>query len=75
MIANDFHGKPVVLILDPDAREEANRIVIALNEAGCHTVPVWLPDGYDCNDYDPVTIWNIIRSQCRERGIIIPTNL
>lgn len=66
-------GKPVILVLDPEAREETDKTISNLINAGVVALPIHLPEGYDCGDYDRATLWNIIHSQARQSGIILPT--
>lgn len=71
-ILNTWPGKPVILILDPDAREEMRSTVADMRANDVVVVEVNLPDGFDCGDYDRRTIWNIIHSQAAQRGVILP---
>lgn len=72
LIANTWPGKPVVLIFDPDARDEMRGTLADMQANDVVVVEVVLPDGFDCGDYDRPTLWNIIRSQAQQRGVILP---
>ena len=65
--------KPIILIFDPDAREEMRASLNDLANIGRNpVVEVELPDGFDPGDYDQATIHNIIHARARERGVILP---
>ncbi len=72
LILNQWAGKPVILILDPDAREEMRGILTDMRHNDVVVVEVLLPEGYDCGDYDRTSLWNIIYAQTRSRGVILP---
>lgn len=72
MALSTWTGKPFILLLDPDARDEMRSTVENLISNGVVVVEVYLPDGYDCGDYDRRTIWNIIHTQTRARGVVLP---
>lgn len=64
--------KPIIMILDPDAREEMRSTVLDLRNSGAIVVEVLLPGEHDCGDYDRRTLLNIIYSQARQMGVILP---
>lgn len=72
LILSTWHGKPIVLLLDPDALEETRSAVADLRQNGAVVVEIILPEGYDPGDYDRRTIWQIIHAQARDRGVILP---
>lgn len=72
LVVQTWGGKPIILILDPDAREEMRSAVNDLREARQIVVEIILPEGYDCGDYDRRTLWNIIHLQARNMGVILP---
>ena len=72
LLVGTWGEKPIVMILDPDAREEMRGTVADLRNSGCIVVEITLPEGFDPGDYDRPTLWNIIHSQSRERGVILP---
>lgn len=72
MILNDWPNVPIVLMLDPDAKEEMQGILADFVNNNIVIVPVWLPEGYDPSDYDRITIWNTIRAKARDIGVILP---
>ncbi len=69
---NTWTSKPIVLIFDPDAREEMQATVADLRENNAVVVEVVLPGEYDCGDYDRRTLWNIIHAQANQMGVILP---
>lgn len=73
IILSEWANKPIVLLLDPDAREEMRGAVADLRASNAVVAEVMLPDGYDPGDYDAGTIWNTIYAQTRQVGIILPT--
>ncbi len=67
-----WQGKPVVLLLDPDAREEMTGIIdLLLTTGGSPVIQVLLPEGYDAGDYDRTTIMNIIHTQATAAKITL----
>lgn len=72
MIINNWPNVPVVLMLDPDAREEMTGIMNDFLNNHVVIIPVWLADGYDPGDYDRVAIWNQIRAEAAKLGVILP---
>lgn len=69
---NAWLGKPIIVLLDPEAQAEGTKICQQLAEVYHTVVAVSLPLGYDCGDYDHTTIWNIIRAQAARAGILLP---
>lgn len=66
-------GKPIVLLLDPDARDEMEGILRELTNASTSPiVPVWLSQGYDPADYTHEAIVSMIRSAAGAVGIDLP---
>lgn len=72
LILSTWQGKPIIMILDPDAREESRSAISDLRQNNAVVVEVVLPDGYDCGDYDRRSLWNIIYNQCQAQGVILP---
>ena len=72
LIVNTWDGKPVILIFDPEAQEEMQKVMYNLQQQNMVTVPVTLPAGYDCGDYAPRSIWDIIYAQARQLGVVLP---
>jgi DNA primase len=71
LVLNHWEGKPVILILDPDAYDEMRGVVQNMLTNNVVIVEILLPEGYDCGDYDKTTLRNIIHSQARQRGVIL----
>jgi DNA primase len=68
-----WRGKPILLLLDPDARREMEGMLAEMMHiqvsGGGAMFPVVLPDGRDPADYDRVTIQAIIQTRAREVGV------
>jgi hypothetical protein len=68
-----WRGKPILLLLDPDARREMEGMLAEMMHiqvsGGGAMFPVVLPDGRDPADYDRVTIQAIIQARAREVGV------
>ena len=69
MIMANWTNKPVILIFDPDAKEQMRATMHDMLNNDMIVVTVDLPDGYDCGDYDRNHIWNIIHAKCNQRGV------
>lgn len=72
LLLNTWPGKPIILIFDPDAREEMRATVADLRSSGTVVVEIVLPGEHDCGDYDRRTLWNIIYSQASAMGVTLP---
>jgi DNA primase len=59
-IATTWGRKPVVLMLDHDAKAEMEQGTAALKARGVDVRPVFLPDSRDPADYDAVDIEGLI---------------
>ena len=73
LLVSTWIGKPIVLIFDPDAREEMRAAVQELRRIHSVVIEIVLPDGYDCGDYDRQTLWMIINAQAKNQGVILPS--
>lgn len=68
-----WEGKPVVLLLDPDAQVQMDGIVDLLLATGrSPVIRVNLPMGYDAGNYDQTTLNNVIYAQAAQSGILLP---
>lgn len=68
-----WKGKPVILLLDPDARLEMEGMIdLMLSTGNNPVVQILLPEGYDAGDYDHATIMNIIYTQADAAKIPLP---
>ncbi len=61
----------IVVLLDPDAREEANKLTERLKKVSSHVANVVLPDGKDPGSYatDQDELWYHIVSQCEMQSV------
>lgn len=72
LLVATWDRKPIIFMLDPDAREESwGTIQDLMNLNTNPIVAVDLPPGNDPSDYGYETVWNIIRSTCHARGVIL----
>lgn len=66
---------PIIILLDPEAQEESRGLIDSIMSApGQHpVVSVELPGGLDPGKFlnDRATLWGIIQSQVRARGVLI----
>ena len=70
-----WEGKPVVVILDSDARNEmAAALDQLLRQGRSPVVPIYLPAGYDPADYPTTEIWQLIQTAATHAGVLLPTN-
>ena len=65
-------GKPIILIFDPEARDEMAKTTEELRDNGAVVVEIILPGENDCGDYDRRELWNIIYSQTAAMGVRLP---
>lgn len=73
LLQQAWAGKPIILLLDPDARDEMEGIIGELKNAGRQPIiPVFLPAGFDPADYAHETGVNMIRAAAAESGINLP---
>lgn len=75
LLIQTWGGKPIIFLLDPDADDVADktqRDIERLQHAGQIVLSARVADGYDPGDYDPSALWNIIRAQARDRGVVLP---
>jgi hypothetical protein len=73
LLQNIGDRKPLIFLLDSDAREEIEGIIHSfLMSPGQHPVlPVYLPEGFDPGDYDRTTLWNLITVEAHNHGLPI----
>lgn len=71
LLGEHWRGKPVVLLLDGDARESREKESASLRRSGNHpaVVVVQLPEAYDPGAYDWATINRIVHAQAAEAGV------
>lgn len=73
LLLTTWVGKPIVLLLDPDAREEMEGILGELQRAARQPIiPLYLPPGYDPADYPHSTGVNMIRAAAAAAGVELP---
>lgn len=73
LLQHSWPGKPIILCLDPEAREESAGILHELNQSDHNPiVDVRLDAGWDPADYDTAALWNIIYSQANAIGVTLP---
>jgi hypothetical protein len=73
LLQQSWPGKPIIICLDPEAREEAAGMLHELHRSNCNpVVDVHLAEGWDPADYESGALWNIIRSRASEMGIPLP---
>lgn len=64
-ISTTWAGKPVVLLLDNDARAESEQAVNLLRSRDCDVRPIYLPDRRDPADYSAGEIQDMIAKELR----------
>lgn len=70
LLFNNWPMKPIIFMLDPDARADAAEIIQEMVMVGTNPiVEVALPGDADPGSYSREAIWNIIYSQCAARGV------
>lgn len=72
LLLSTWGDRPILLLLDPDAREQARGVVAELRQSNAIVVEICLADGYDPGDYDPQTVHTIIRAQAQSAGVRLP---
>jgi hypothetical protein len=74
LIEQQWTGKPVLLLLDPDARDNMVGIVREMERLGAvKIVPIYLPEGMPAPDEcDRDSICNFIRSESAAKGVQLP---
>jgi hypothetical protein len=66
-------GRPIVLILDPDARDNMEGMLDDILRSGRNpVVPLYLPEGFDPGDYTHEANVNMIRAAARQAGFELP---
>lgn len=71
-LLSTWPGKPIILIFDPEARDEMAKTTEELRDNGAVVVEIILPGENDCGDYDRRELWNIIYSQTAAMGVRLP---
>jgi hypothetical protein len=73
LLQQSWAGKPIVLCLDPEAREESAGILWELARSDTNPiVDVSLEPGRDPAQYETDVLWNIIYTQARAIGVRLP---
>jgi hypothetical protein len=73
LVNNTWAGKPVILMLDPDAREQMEGIIREMQRLGrVMVIPIWLPQGTDPDNFDHGTNLAMIRAHARQAGFELP---
>ena len=73
LLEETWPGKPVILALDPDARESTEGIVRDMQRSGrINLIPLWLNGAMDPGDYTHEAIVNIIRATAARHGVDLP---
>jgi hypothetical protein len=73
LLAAGWHGKPVVVLLDADAPEEAEKVrkqVAALHPE--QVVVVTLPEGMDPGSCPRDELWGLVRAEAARQGANLP---
>lgn len=73
LLLSTWDRKPIIFILDPDAKKEMEGIVNDLRQTGAIVCEITLPVDHDCGDYDSSSLWQIIYQQTAAVGIRLPT--
>jgi hypothetical protein len=73
LLQQSWPGKPIILCLDPEAREESAGILHELNKSDLNPlVNIQLDMGWDPAKYTTETLWNIVYSQANAIGVQLP---
>lgn len=73
LLQQSWPGKPIIICLDPEARDESAGMVYELKRANTNpVVDVQLEQGWDPADYSTEALWNIIRSRAMSVGVELP---
>lgn len=72
LLMSTWERKPIIFILDPDAKSEMEGIVRDLQMAGGIVCNIELPDDRDCGDYDSQELWRLIYHRTSQMGIHLP---
>jgi hypothetical protein len=73
LLSTYWSGKPIILMLDPDARDEMEGILRELTTTTTSPIiPIWLSQGYDPADYTHEAVVSMIRSAAGAAGIDLP---
>lgn len=73
LLQHDWAGKPIILILDPDARDEMEGILASLVRTGKQPIiPIYLPAGFDPANYNHEVIVRMIQVRAAECGVTLP---
>jgi len=75
IVLNTWAGKPILVVLDPDAEDESTKTVAELRNNNAIVVEVRLPDNKDCGDFDKATLWSIFKARSRDIGVNLPQHL
>jgi hypothetical protein len=73
LLAAGWHGKPVVVLLDADATEEAEKVrqqVTALHPE--QVIVVTLPEGMDPGSCPRDVLWRFVRAEAARQGANLP---
>jgi DNA primase len=73
LLAAGWYGKPVVILLDADAAEEAEKLrrqVAALHPGP--VVVVALPEGLDPGSCPRDALWELVRAEAARQGANLP---
>lgn len=66
-------GRPIILLLDPDAREQTQAALEAIYHERGIAIPVILPEGFDCGSFhapaDRAALWEFIRRSAASYGL------
>jgi len=72
LLKDTWENKPIIVVMDSDAHEEAGRIVDVLAASGGNpAVSVRLPAGKDPADLPDDEIWDAIHSEAQRVGILL----
>ena len=72
LLVTHWPRKPIIMLLDPDAKEQMRGITRDLIASGTNpVVNVNLPEGTDPNDLDRHTVWNFIYHAANAVGITL----
>lgn len=74
LLTMGWERKPIVIMLDPDAKEQSRSVLNDLINLGTNpVVEIELTGSHDPSDYGYQAVWNIIRSQAAAKGVLLPT--
>ncbi len=74
LLVQNWLGKPIILILDKNARESMEGIVNEMRVAATNPIiPLYLPDDRDPGDYTHEANVAMIQAIARQAGFVLPT--